>query len=400
MVANTLLTVNQITRKALMILEQKLNFISNMNRQYDDSFGQTGAKIGDTLRIRLPNQYVVTDGAPLVMQDTTEKSITLSITNQKHVGMGFSSKDLTLSLDDFTSRILDPAMSVLSASMEAAAFTMLADIPYQVGAPGTPPTELLTYLQAKSVMDTNLAPMDNQRRMIIPPLFEAQIVNSLKGLFQDSSQVAKQYLSGSMGKSAGFDWYTNTLLPSQLIGNLVTGVTLGALPPDGATTLTFGGTTASGSTYKKGQTFTLGGVYAVNPQTKAPTADLVKFVVTANVTSTGTTVVVPVWPALVLTGPYQNLVAMPTASNTVSFAAAVNVTYAEGIGFHKDAFTFATADLIMPQGMDFAAREVWQGLSMRIIRDYDINTDVLPTRCDVLFGYKTLRPELAVRVSG
>jgi hypothetical protein len=398
--SNTLLTVNQITRKALMILEQKLNFISSINRQYDSSFAQTGAKIGDTLRIRLPNEYVVRDGATLVTQDTKETNTTLQVSTQKGVDLNFTSTDLTMSMDDFSDRIITPAMSVLSASMEADALNMIKDCAFQVGTPGGgSPTDLLTYLNAKAILDNNLAPMDNQRNMLITPSMEAAIVNSLKGLFQDSSSVASQYREGKMGRTGGFDWFTNTLLSSQSIGNMVTGVTLGALPPDGASTLTFAGTVVNGSTFKKGQTFTLANVFAVHPQTKVATTDLAKFVVTEDVTSTGTSVVVKVSPSLILTGNGKNVAQMPTASAAVAFAYTANGLYAQGLAFHKDAFTFATADLVMPGGVDMAARENYQGLSIRLVRAFDINNDKFPCRCDVLYGYKTLRQQLAVRIA-
>ena len=388
MAGNVLLTPNQITRKALMILEQKLNFISGINRQYDDSFAKSGAKIGDTLRIRLPNQYVVRSGATLAAQDTVEQSLTLPITSQKGVDTTFSSAELTLSMDDFTERILNPAMSVLSAEMERDALSMMADVPFQVGSPGIIPTDLLTYLSAKGVMDINLAPMDDQRRMIIAPLMEVNLVNALKGLFQSSSAISEQYTNGSMGKTAGFDFYTNTLLPSQQIGSMVTGVTLGAgLLAEGATTAVFTGTVVNGTTFKKGQTFTLANVYACHPQTKQPTTDLLKLVVTADVTATSTSVNVPFWPALYVTNTgLKNVVAMPGTSAPVAFAAGVNALYAQGIGFQKNAFTFASADLIMPDGVHFKAREVWQGLSMRIVQAFDINSDKFPCRLDVLYG--------------
>jgi hypothetical protein len=180
-----------ITRKALQILHAKMNFIGNINRQYDNSFAQSGAKIGDSLRIRLPNQYTVRTGAILAPQDTIEKSVTLKIDKQKGVDMSFSSAELTLSLDDFADRILEPAMSVLAASCEVDALTMMADIPATVGTPGTPITDLLPYLLAKAQLDKNLAP-PSQRTTMITPNMEAQIVNALKGLFQDSTSIAQQ----------------------------------------------------------------------------------------------------------------------------------------------------------------------------------------------------------------
>jgi hypothetical protein len=398
--SNTLLTVNQITRKALMILEQKLNFIGNMNRQYDSSFAQTGAKIGDSLRIRLPNQYLVRSGATLSTQDTLEQSITLQVSTQKGVDTTFSSAELTLSMDDFAERILNPAMSVLAASMEADAFNMLGEVPWQVGSPGTVPADLFTYLEAKRIMDQNLAPMDDQRTLIIPPIFESKIVDALKGLFQSSSEIADQYRTGKMGKTAGFNWYTNTLIPRQTLGSNVTGLTVSGTLTSGASTMNVAGTSA-GNTFKKGQVFTVG-VKMVHPQTKQVMDQLMPFTITADVTATGATTAIAFSPAMYIStsGGLQNIDAMPPASTPLAFSSTANAVYNQAIAFQKDAFTFASADLVMPQGVDFSAREVWQNLSMRVVRQYDINSDKMPTRIDVLYGYKTLRPQLACRVVG
>lgn len=400
--SNSLLTVNMITRKALMILEQKLNFISNINRQYDASFAIPGAKIGDTLRIRLPNQYLVRSGATLATQDTVEQSTTLTVSNQKGVDTTFTTAELTMSIDDFAERILNPGMSALAGAMESDALTMGQDVMWQTGAPGTLPTSLYTALSAGAILDQNLAPMDGERKINLPPAFQASMVDGLKGLFNDTTEVGKQYKEGRMGRTAGFDWYANTLFTPQTMGNMVVGVLTGNVTNEGASTVLFGGTTVNGSVYKKGQTFTIAGVYAVHPQTKAVLSNLQSFVITADTTSSGTTVSVPISPTMYAsaTNPLKNVSVMPNSGVGIGFAAAVNVVYPYGLAFHKDAFAFATADLIKPDGVHFAGRETWQGISMRVVRQYDINLDKIPTRIDVLYGYKTIRPQLAVRIVG
>lgn len=397
---NTLLTVSQITRKAIMILEQKLNFIGNINRQYDSSFANSGAKIGDQLRIRLPNQYAVRSGATLAVQDTVENSIVLPVTTQKGVDTTFSSAELTMSMDDFAERILNPGMSVLSAAMESDAFTMANDVPNMVGTPGTPPTTLAPYLQAGSKMKEYLTPVDGQWSMIIPPTFEAAIVDGLKGLFQDAGQISTQYKEGKMGRTAGFDWYSNTLIAPSSRGNAdpttISGTTL-----EGASSLVLA-TVSAGQNITKGTIFSIAGVAAVHPQTKQPMGASQYFVVTGPVEATGTTMTVPVYPPLYAanTG-MKTVTALPADGAVITFVnGAVGQTYAQGLGFHKDAFTFATADLIKPDGVDFSAREVWQNLSMRVVRQYDINADKFPTRIDVLYGWKALRPQMACRIIG
>lgn len=393
---NSLLTPVQITRKGLQILHQKLNFIGSINRQHDDSFAKTGAKIGDSLKIRLPNQYTVRTGAPLSTQDTTETSTTLQVATQKGVDITFSSSELTLSLDDFSSRILEPAMSVLAANMEADALNMALDVYNAVPNLGAAIT-FNKALSARKLLVDNLAP-GNDRTLLLNTQDNLDMVDGLKGLFQDSTEISKQYREGLVGRTAGFGTiYENTLLASQTTGTAAsaTGYTVnGAVTVNGTSAVTVAtGTT----TFKKGDVFTVVGCNRVHPETKADTGALQQFVVTADYA--GGAGSLSFSPAIYTTGGMQNVTAggMPNGAALTKLGGASQV-YKPSLAFHKDAFTFATADLVMPQGVDFAAREVFDGLSMRIVRQYAIASDTLPCRIDVLYGYKTLRAQLAARI--
>lgn len=395
--ANSILTATAVTREALRVLHQKLNFIGNINRQYDDSFAKSGAKIGDSLKVRLPNQYVVRTGATLSAQDTAETSTTLQVATQKGVDLSFTSLDLTLSLDDFSKRILDPAMSVLAANIEADALTMYKDV-YNVVDQDATAFTWNTVLNGRKMLNDNLAPMDNQRRALLSTGSSVKLVDALKGLFQDSGEISKQYKEGMMGRSAGFDFYENTLLVPHTTGTAAktTGYTVnGAVTANGsAAVVVQTGTT----TFKKGDVFTVAGCFRVHPETKVSTAVLQNFVVTADYA--GGAGSVSFAPAIYTSGGRQNVVAagMANSSAIVKVAAGASELINADMVFHKDAFTFATADLVMPSGVDFTAREVQDGLSMRIVRAYDINNDAFPCRLDILYGYKTLRAELASRL--
>ena len=395
--ANSLLTPQQITREALRVLHNKLTFIGAINRQYDDSFAKSGAKIGDTLKLRLPNQFTVRTGATLSAQDINEQSVALQVGTQKGVDMNFSSVDLTLSLDDFSSRVLEPAMAVLAASLEADAVTMYKDVYQQVGTPGTTPNTLLTYLQARARLNNSLTPMDTLRTAHLSPLATATIVDALKGLFQDSQAIREQYREGAMGRTAGFDWFENPLVPTHANGNTVAGVQVNGAGQTGST-LNIKGVTSS-SVFAHGTVFTIAGVYEVHPETKAVTSRLQPFVVAADATMGGTTGALTISPAIVTSGATQNVSAAPADSAALTVVGAASTAYEQELAFHRDAFAFATADLVMPKGVDFAAREVYDGVSMRIVRAYDINNDAFPCRIDVLYGYKTIRPQMACRVT-
>lgn len=394
--ANNLLTPTAVTRKALQVLHQKLSFIGSINRQYDDSFAKSGAKIGDSLKIRLPNQYTVRTGAALAVQDTVETSTTLQVATQKGVDINFTSLELTLSLDDFSTRILEPAMSVLAATMEADALTMALDVYNAVPNVGAAIT-FNKALAARKLLVDNLAP-GADRALQLNTQDNLDLVDGLKGLFQDSNEISKQYRDGLVGRTAGFgSIYENTLLASQATGTAasVTGYTVnGAVTTNGASAVTVA---AGTTTFAKGDVFTVAGCNRVHPETKLDTGALQQFVVTA--AYAGGAGSLQFAPAINTTGGAQTVTpaGIPNGAALVKLGVASGV-YRPSLAYHKDAFTFATADLMMPEGVDFSAREVFDGLSMRIVRQYAISTDTLPCRLDVLYGYKTIRAQLAARI--
>jgi len=408
--ANTTLTPDKITLKALDILHAKCNFIGSINHEYDDQFAQSGGKIGESLRIRLPNKYTVRTGKTLNVQDSAEQSVTLTQATQKGVDMNFSTRELTMSIDDFTARHIEPAMSVLAANIEADALTMALDIYNMVGTVGTTPASMVPFLGAKTKLNEYLAPRDQQRNALITSATSGAMVEGLKGLFQDSSELAKQYRDGVMGRTAGFLFAENDLLPNLTTGTRTGSITVNGAAPTGSTIALKA--LGSGTTIKKGEVFTIAGYYAVHPETKEPYAHLQQFVVTADTTASGTTIAsLPVAPEIVTSGAYQNVYGTPATDAVVIFkggattggaaaAAGAGDIIRQNLCYHKNAFAFVSADLEMPEGVHFAARKILDGISMRIVRQYDINNDNIPCRIDVFYGYKTIRPELAVRVTG
>lgn len=393
---NTLLTPTAVTRESLRVLHQKLNFVGNITRDYDDSYAKSGAKIGDSLKIRLPNQYTVRTGAVLAAQDTTESSVTLQVATQKGVDLNFTSTDLTLSLDDFSKRIIDPAMAVLAANIEADALSMSKDVYQSVWNGGLAATYNKA-LDCRVKLQNALAP-PSDRTMLLDPSAMADVIKDTKTLFQDDASIAKQYREGMVGRAAGFTWGENTLMPSHLRGaadgaytvNTSTGIV------SGTATITTTAAVGTGAA-NVGDVFTVAGVNEVHPETKVDTGRLQQFVVTAPFAGGGGGAI-SVSPTPITSGARQNIVINGAgASKAVVFFGAASTAVQTGLAFQKGAFAFATADLVMPEGVDWAAREVYDGLSMRIVRAYDINNDKFPCRLDILYGYKTLLAQLAAR---
>jgi hypothetical protein len=401
--SNSILTIDMITRKALEILENNLVITRNVNRQYDDSFAVEGAKIGSTLRIRLPDRALVTDGAALQVQDDNEQFTTLTVANQKHIGVNFTSAELTMQLDDFAERVLKPRISQLASSIDADVANAYKAIYASVGTPGTTPATSLVLLQAQQKLNENAAVM-SPRYATVNPAANAGLVEGMKGLFNPTDTVSRQFKNGMMGTGVlGFD----EVNMSQSIKVHTTGSRAGtilvneSISAQGQATITLDGF-SSGTTVTVGDVFTIANVYAVNPQTRESTGSLQQFVVTTAQAASGADMVnMTISPAIFTSASALATVdSFPANNAAVTFLGSASTAYPQNLVYHKDAITFATADLLLPQGVDMAARANHNGISLRVVRQYDINNDRLPCRIDVLYGFSTIRPQMACRIWG
>ena len=403
--ANSLLTIDMITRKALEIFENNLVLTRNVNRAYDDSFAVEGAKIGSTLRIRLPDRALVTDGAALQVQDDNEQFTTLTVSNQKHIGVNFTSAELTMQLDDFADRVLKPRISQLAASVDADVANAYKSIYQTVGTPGTTPGTSAVLLAGHQKLNESAVPQ-NMRYATVNPAGNAGLVEGLKGLFNPTDVISKQFKSGMMGTGVlGYD----EINMSQSIAQHTTGsrsatdtiLVNGAISTQGATALAIDGGTGS-ATFAVGDVFTIAGVFSVNPQTRQSTGSLQQFTVTALATaSSGAWASVSVSPAMYTpVNALATISAFPANDAVVTVVGTASTAYPQNLIYQKDAITFATADLLLPQGVDMASRQVHNGISLRVVRQYDINNDRMPCRIDVLYGYSAIRPAAAVRLWG
>lgn len=400
--ANTIITATLLARESLRVLHSKLNFIGNINRTYDSAFAKTGAKTGTSFNIRKPNQFEVRTGRVIDVQDVVEEYITITNATQQGVDMSFTTAELTLSIDDFRERYIEPAMAILAARMEASALSMYKDIYQQVSDIGA----ALTWrdvLEGRATLQRALAPEDNLRTAILNTQDNLELVDHLKGLYNDQSEIAKQYRTGVVGRTAGFTFYENTLMPRHVTGtDDGTGdyLTNSAAAQTGSSIIVDTGT----GTFKKGDVVYIEDVYRLHPETKESTNKLQPFVITEDASANAT--LIKISPSIVATGAKRN-VSAGAANNKKILKVESDGTTAIGAGaahdisllFHRDAFAFVSADLEMPQGVHFAGRAVQDGISMRIVRDYNINMDEIPCRIDVHYGFNVLRPELACRLA-
>ena len=402
--ANSLLTIDMITRKSLEILENNLVISRNVNKEYDDSFAVEGAKIGSTLRIRLPDRALVTDGAALQVQDDNEQFTTLTVSTQKHIGINFTSAELTMQLDDFAERVLKPRISQLASSVDNDVANAYKSIYSSVGTPGTTPATSLVLLQAGQKLNEYATPL-NPRYATVNPAANAGLVEGMKGFFNPTGTISSQFKSGMMGENVlGFDEVNmSQSIVTHTTGSLPTSpIVSSSTPPttQGVATLDITYSSAT-RTIKQGDVFTIANVYAVNPQTRQSTGSLQQFVVTADQTLTSTSATIAISPALyTATNALATVDSFPAASAVITFLGSASTVYPQNLVYHKNAITLATADLLLPQGVDMASRQVHNGISMRIVRQYDINNDRMPCRVDVLYGFSVIRAPMACRIWG
>jgi hypothetical protein len=398
--ANSLLTINMITREATRLWRNSNYFLRSVKSQYDDQFARTGAKIGATLRVRLPDDFTVRYGAAASVQDTNETSIALTLASQVGVDMSFSTADLTLSMDDFAERILMPA---INTTVGAVAVGVMATSEGGVanytdsetaGAIITPTTT--TILNAGAILDTQSSNMMD-RKFVVSQYTDARVAGSLTGLFNPVTSISEQYRSGAMKNALGFDWLRDQTVLVHTPGSYNSAATVSGGNQTG-TTIT---TSAISGNLAAGDIVTFALVYGVNHITKQSYGTLKQFVVTAPVASGGTSI--PIYPPLIPAAggqqvQYQTTTISPASGATMTLVSPASTQYRKNIAYAPDAFTLVTADLVMPTGNVEAAREQFDGVSIRVVKQYAIGTDQEITRLDVLYGSLWIRPEWAVVV--
>jgi hypothetical protein len=394
--ANSLVTIDMITREALRIAHEKIKFIGTVDRQYDDSFAKTGAKIGSSLRVRKPNQYKRTQGSRVMdVQDQAESSSTITVATQDHVDMRFNSAELALSIDEMSKRYIEPAVAVLVSGIEADFLAYATKATANLaGTAGTAITDLNVPLLARAKMNQCLAPEDGNRSVMLDSLTSASMVNGLKGLFQDSTQIKEQYREGMLGRIAGADFYENQRCWTMPNSGDVAGEINGGTLTSGITTLTVDGFTAAPVA---GMVFTIEGTYDVHPETKVAYPHLKQFTVTSATTTSITFTPAVIWDT---SDPRQNCSGQPTDNDDIVFVGSASTNYVQPIMYHKDAFQFITADLPLMDDAAKCVRRQQEGLSLRVWQASDIRNDELLMRIDILYGMAALRPEWACRMIG
>ncbi|QDP68070.1 MAG: putative minor capsid protein 10B [Prokaryotic dsDNA virus sp.] len=398
--ANTVLTPTALTKESLMQTMNNLVLAKNVTRKYDDRFAVSGAKIGNSLDIRKENRFTVSTGQSLSLQDVLEESVTLTLDKQKHVDFQFSSNELSLSIDEFSDRYIKPATLELANQIDYDLSALYKDVYHSVGTPGTIMTDLSDALDAGRKLKEAGVPVGSKLASVIDAEAEASLINGLKGLFQSSSEIAKQYEKGQMGMAAGFKWYMDQNIQSHTVGAHGGTPLINGASQTGSSLIT-DGWTASTAVLKEGDVFNIAGVYSINPKSRQATKQLQDFVVTADGTSDGSgNLTVSISPSIVTSGARQTVSGSPADNAAITVKGTASTAYSQHLAFHEQAFALGCADLLLPKGVDMASRasDSQTGMSIRLVRAFDINNDRFPCRLDILYGVKTIKPEFACRI--
>ena len=393
MASNALLTPSLITKETLMILENNLVAASKVNRQFENQF----VKIGTTLTVRKPNRFKVTLGPALQIQDISEPSTSITISQQAHVDFQFSSQELTLTIEEYSERYCKPAAAELANTIDYSVLGNFNALFNEVGTPGTVPANFAALAAVGQRMDEGAAPQEG-RTLILNPAAYWSMANGLIGYYVKS--VSEPAFKGFLASIANFEIYEDQNVQAQTVGNYGGTPVVNGASQTGSLLVTNGWTASRAGLLNVGDVFTIAGVYAVNPKNRQSTGSLQNFVVLTTAASDGNgNSTLSVYPAITTSGAYQTVSASPANGAAITVSGAANTSYFQNVGFVRDCFGLVCVPMELPGGVDFAAREMYRNISMRVVRAFDIFNDVTPCRIDVLYGTSTFYPELGCRLT-
>ena len=412
--ANRTLTADIIAKEAVMLLDNELVMAKKVFRGYENEFSKNvnGYEVGETVSIRKPTDFTVRDGAVASAQDVVEGKTSITINKYKGIDFKFSSRDLTLNISELSQRVIKPAMVQLANQIDTDLMALYKDVPNWVGTPGQSINSYADFSKGPRRLDQYAIPTDG-RCAVLSPDDHWDLLGSQTSLYiQDAAKGA--YRKGSLGEIGGVDTYMSQNVPLHTTGNYagpvlidlsITSATLAydTIKDTNVQTIHMDGFTTAAAVVKAGDVFTIDGVYAVNPVTKARLPFLKQFTVTADATMSANEGDLIISPAMIWTGAFKNVdvVGVSDLNNQpVTFLGSQSTGYVQNLMFRESAFAFVSVPLVAPPGAVDVSRQSYKGLNVRVVPYYDGTNDVSNWRLDVLYGCKTIDPRQALRASG
>ncbi len=400
--ANQLITPLWTLKRVGRLAINNLKFANNVDRSYSDEFVQAGAKVGATINLRLPQRFQTTKGQAFQQQSITDQIVPVTLTDQANVGISFSSFQMTVDVDDYTGRYIEPAGVQLANTIDYDGLSRIyREVYNSVGTPGTNATSNATYLAANTLLSNQAAP---PRRMVITnPDQQAAITNANFALFNPGSTISDSFEKGIYSSNTlGFkEWYWD-----QNVARFTNATYAGTPLVNGAsqsgTSLITDGWSSGATTLTRGTVFTIDGVYSVNPQNYQSTGALQQFVVTQTVSDTTGAITASISPSIIASGQLQTVTALPANNAPINVLGATGVEAAQALAWVKEAVVMVMADLIMPEGGAIAERIQSKplGFSLRMAKQWNALSDQNLCRIDCIYGWKAYRPEWIARIQG
>ena len=410
--ANTLVNPTWVAFEVATGFSNSLKAVTLFDRQYSDEYVVKGAKVGNTVKIRLPQQYEASEGEALVQQNLLDQTVDVILNRRRHVGFGWSSSEATLNLDDVRTRYVQPAAEVLANVYDRQSQAdVVLDVWNTIGTLGTTPSAALTYLQAKVKLLDQATPDDGNINAALDPLATATISNATDAMFHPRGELVENWMTGQFADS---QLGISKWVQDQNIHRLLSGEATGASTPlvNGAgqsgSSLITDGWGSGVSNLNKGDSVTLAGVYSVNPQSKESTGRLQQFVITADISDTTGDLTMAISPSIITSGALQNVTATPADNAVLTFwsmtagGTQTGTVSPQNLVFHRGSFASVMADLVMPSGGAKAGRVSSKdiGIALRYVEQYAITSDQNLNRLDILFGSATVQARMACRVVG
>lgn len=418
-----LLSPTVIAREALRLLKNNLVMGARVYRSYESEF-PGNPKAGGTVTIRKPVKFQVTKARTRTNSNITENSITLTVSTQAHVSWNFYAKDLTLSVEQYSEKYIRPAAAILANTIDADLCGLYDDVWNEVyeSTGFVTPSTFMVLGKAAQRLDEEACPPED-RVVVFNPAAHWSMANALTALYQQEPGTAA-LRKGYLGKIANTEIYMDQNIKTHTVGQwctatadvstarlqihtsatVPTGIQYGDTKNQRISIMGVAQATTVTKQFATGDVFTVAGVFAVNPMSGESTGSLRNFVVTADAAgstdSTAANIWVSVQPDVINTGAYKTVSTVPAAGSVVTMFGNPGNVIPQNLAFHKNAFALVMVPLAVPDGVSFSSSVSEDGYSIRIVKDYNIDDDAEIIRMDVLYGVKTIYPELAVRIAG
>lgn len=407
---NVFQNTSLVTNEFLLQLTNSLEFVKGCNNDYVSRFTEN-MKVGESIKVRKPPIYKPRTGEDFTASDMADQYCTMTVQTTEGVDLEVTNREQMFNFTSLQEQVIKPAAHALAASIELKAMQIATlAVANSVGVPGTVPSSLETYNDARAIIFDASGPVEKER-LIISSAMGVKTNTAGQSLFNPTQTISDSFNKGFIGRHAMADVYESQVLKTLTTGPYGGTPAIDGASQTGATISTKAWTSAAAARLKAGDVLTFAGVYAVNRWTKQSTGRLAQFVVTADFSSAADgTGDVSISPSIVATGDYQNVTASPADGALISIygkaaanqAAIASASTPQGLRYHRNAFLFASFDQPLGDGgviSNMSTPDPESSVRVRFMKAWDIDANKQKYRFDVVWAFGVAYPELACRIA-